>query len=397
MLPSAGLCLLALLRQMRSFGLNIKPFILRCLLFWPRVLRSLRCIWPLSSRTDLKDAPKKKGGQERPSYPGASGVCKGYSTIYAIRDPNRPSEPQLPLESRSTSELPVSPGAGQSQSASHTGSPVSESSIGPPSPSSTHHPNRHFLGGGASPMANPDDIPLPHTIPHLTAPLTLTHSRVTSTQFAGAPRRSRPQSRPPSPLLSSHPSPQPTPVGSPAASPRPSRSPSPLPSPSLLSQPLPLPQSSVPDGPGSTQMPVPDVEPTYDTSEGYHRRPDIMIYPPSRSPTTEAESQSNNVPQSPLSIHLPGAENWTMDPPDTGSLGLGQVGPRHSNESLRPSSPSLSPNRARPVPLPNRSQVTLKNIPVADASWMNWSDGKKRSIGLMHSEQVSRYVNEGDV
>jgi hypothetical protein len=432
MLTSAALGLLALLRRIRSIGNNLKPFVLRCPLFWPHLLRSLRRIWPLCPGTDLKNAPKKKGDQARPSFPAASGVCEGYNTIHASLDPNRSSVPHLPLESRSARDLNVlvSPDAGQSQSASHTGSPVSEPPIGPPSPSSTHPFKRHFPGGGASPMANSDGIPLPQTIPLLAAPLTLTHSRITSMQFAGAPRRPRPQSRPPSPLLSSlplpqstpvgspaaslrpspspsplpspslltwpqsrppsplpssHPLPQSTPVGSPAASPRPSRSPSPLSSPLLLPQPDPLPHSSVPDSPGSTH--ISDVEPTHDISEG-HRRPDIMIYPPSRSQTTEAKSQSINFPLSPLSIHL--------DPSDTGSLE--QVNPRYSRESLRPNSPALSPNRAHPIHLPysTRSQVTLENVPYPDAS-MNWSDGKKRSIGLMHSEQVSRYVNQGDV
>ena len=121
-----------------------------------------------------------------------------------------------------------------------------------------------------------------------------------------------------------------------------------------------------------------------------------MIHPPSRSQTTEAGSQNINFPQSPLSgIQLTGAEYWTQDPSDAGSLGSRQVNARNSNESLQPNSPTLSPN-TRSVPLQYRSHVTLRDIPFEDAS-MNWSDGKKRTIGLMHSEQVSRYVNKGDV
>jgi hypothetical protein len=91
-------------------------------------------------------------------------------------------------------------------------------------PSSPHLPDRHFLGGSTSSLANPDDIPLPHIIPHLNAPLTLTHSRITSAQFAGAPRRTR--SRPPSPLPHSHPLPQSTTLESAAPSPGPSPTPS---------------------------------------------------------------------------------------------------------------------------------------------------------------------------
>ncbi|KAF8261059.1 hypothetical protein EI94DRAFT_1746850, partial [Lactarius quietus] len=40
--------------------------------------------------------------------------------------------------------------------------------------------------------------------------------------------------------------------------------------------------------------------------------------------------------------------------------------------------------------------VILVDVPTVDASG-NWSDGKRRSIGLMHSDQVTRYVNKGDV
>ena len=406
MLTSVSLSLRTLLRRIRSFGRTLKSLILRCLLLRPHVLRSLQRIWPLCSGTDHKDAPKKKGGQERPSFPRASGgsMCEGYSTIHASQDYNRSNEPP-PSESGSTRRLRLglrlfgSPGAEQSQSVPHTDSPISSIA---PSLSSTHLSDRHYHGGSPSPMANLDDIPLPHNIPHLNAPLTLTpHSRITSTQFAGAPRRSRPQSRPPSPQPPSHPLPQPTTGGSPAASLGPSQPPSPLPSPLPPPQPVPLPQSSVMGSPGSSQMPMPDVEPAHDPSEGSYR---ISVHPPSRSQTmeaesqiTESESQSINSPQSPLSIQLSGAEYWTQGPSDTGSLGSGRVNARPSNESLRLNSPILFPNRARSDLLPRfRSQVTLQDIPFVDAS-MNWSDRKKRSIGLMHSEQVSRYVNKGDV
>jgi hypothetical protein len=401
MLPSASLGLLALLRWIGSIGHTLKSFVLRCILFWPHVLRhGLRRIWPPCSGTDPKDVPKKNGDQARPSFPGSSG-CEGYSVIHASRDPNRSSETHLPLEPGSTRvlHLLVGPGMEQSQIAPH--SPVS--SIEPPSPGSTHLSDRHSPRGSTSSITNPNEMPLPH-IPHLSNPLTLTHSRITSAQFAGAPRRSRPQSRPPSPLLPpSHPLPQTTPVGTPAASPGPSRSPSPLPSPLLLSKPVPLPQSSVHcvlGGPGSTQ--IPDVGPPHDSPEGY-RQSSITIFrePPSRS-QTEADSQYTNLSQSPSPIQLEnltqfpisGANHWTQEPSDAGSLGLDNARP--SNESLRSNIPVLSPNRARSVPLPSHSQVTLKNIPFVDAS-MNWSDGKKRSIGLMHSEQVSRYVNRGDM
>ena len=157
MLTSAALGLLALLRRMRSFGHTIKSLILRCLLLWPHLLRSLQCIWPLCSGTDLKGAPKRKGDQERPTFLGASGGCEGYTTIHAVQVPNRSSGSHLPLESRSTTSL-VGPGAGQSQGAPHTGSPVL--SIAPSSSSTQPRPSdRHFQGGSTSSIATTYRIP----------------------------------------------------------------------------------------------------------------------------------------------------------------------------------------------------------------------------------------------
>ena len=42
--------------------------------------------------TNPKDVLKKKGGQARPLFPGAPGVCEGYSAICASRDFNRAGE-----------------------------------------------------------------------------------------------------------------------------------------------------------------------------------------------------------------------------------------------------------------------------------------------------------------
>jgi len=49
-----------------------------------------------------------------------------------------------------------------------------------------------------------------------------------------------------------------------------------------------------------------------------------------------------------------------------------------------------------PFPLRYTSEVTLADIPSVDSSG-NWSDGTRRRIVPMHSEQGSRYVNRGTV
>ena len=385
MIPSVGLVLLALLRRIRSIGKTLKSFILRCLLFCPQVLRSLRHIWSLFSGrtrtgTNTKDVLKKKGGQAGPPFPRALGACEGYSAIYPSQDFSRTGGPHLGSDNAEAIHLgPMGP----SQSAPH--SPAS--SLAPSLPGS----ERHSPVGSTFIIANAGDIQLP-PIPHLNSPITLTHSRGTSAQFAGSSRRSRSRSRSPSPLPHSHTFPQSATLESTAASASPdhSRAPSPFrpPSPLLIPQPHRLPQSTVMDSSSNTQI------------------PDVVISPPSGSQTAETESQSIvNFPQSPLSIqqgHLfqfptPGAEHSTAGPSDPGSLGLVQGNTRRSSESLRPTNPAQFLNRAPPsFPLPFHSQVTLIDIPIVDASG-NWSDGKRRIIGLMHSDQVSRYASKGDV
>ncbi|KAF8274371.1 hypothetical protein EI94DRAFT_679489 [Lactarius quietus] len=349
MLSSVGH--LALHRWIQSVGHSLKFFILRCLLFWPRVLRSIRPIWSLSG-TDLKDVPKKRGGQARPSFPGASGACEGYSTVHTSRDPNRS---RLPLGSGSEEFFQLAQFAGPSQSEPR--SPAS--SLGPSLPGSPHHSESHLPGGSTS------SIQLPH-IHHLNSPLTLTHSRATSMQFAGARRRSRSQSRSRSPSLSrfphSHSLPPSSISESPAASPGPSRPPTRPPSPITFPEPHLMPQPSVLESSGSIQFR--NVAPiSHDTSEE-NPGPSIKISPPSRSQGVDSQFVMN-FPESPLSIRENSEEDFLRFP-------------------------------NRPHSMLYNSQVTLVDLPTVDESG-NWSDNKKRSIGLMHSDQVSRYVNKGDV
>ncbi len=331
MFPSVGLGLLALLRRIRSIGRTLKSFILRSLLFRPHILRSLKRIWSLCSETSPKDVPKKKGVRARPSFPGASGVCEGYSAIYASRDFNSAGEPHLPLGPGNAEVLHLSPIMGQSQSAPQSPASSRASSLH----GSPRRSVRRLSVDSTPSIADSTHSATQLPIRRLNTPLTLTHSRVTSTQFAGAPRTGR------------------------------FRSPSPSPFP----HPSPFPQSSTLESSGSTQMP--DVSPIpQDTSEGSRRSSfDIYIPPPSRplSPTAEA-------------VHS------TQDPSD--SRGFGSP---YFPEALASSDQA----RYRPS-FPQPSTSSFVAISLVDASGV-WPDGKTRSIGLMHSEQVSRYVNKGDV
>ncbi|KAI9446144.1 hypothetical protein H4582DRAFT_1843464 [Lactarius indigo] len=381
MFPSPRLGLLALLRGIRSIGNTLKSMILRCLLFRPHILRNLtRRIWLLFSESGAspKDLPKKKGGQARPSFPAASGGCKEYSAIYASLDFSGGGGPRFPSGPDNAEVLHLSPMTAQSQIApqSQAGSPAS-------SPASSLHGSirpfdRRSLAGSTPSIADGTQLPIHRS----NSPLTLTHSRSTSTQFAGAPRLDRP--RPPSPFLHHLHLPQLTTPGTPAASPVHSRPSSPLapPQPQLH----PFPRSS---SPISTQ--TPDAEQILrDTPEGY-RQPEITISPPSRSQTAD-DSQQHSAPN-------PSDLESFRSP--SGSPYLVPGSSRHSSGRLPTGIPALSSNQAQyqfqlPYLFPGPSQVSVGTILTPDASG-NWPDQKTRIVKPMHSDQVSRYVNKGEV
>ncbi|KAH9071032.1 hypothetical protein EDB83DRAFT_309372 [Lactarius deliciosus] len=199
----------------------------------------------------------------------------------------------------------------------------------PPSPYPSHTPSLHgSLRRSDRRLSASSNTPsitssyIANDVRRVPTPLTLTHARVTSTHFAGAPpdrprswSRSRSPSQPQSPL--------------PSLSPLPNL----LPPLHLQS----LPESSIQESSSNTH--IMNVVPiSQDTSEGYLRH-DIMIFPPPRSQSIDLDSQFTT-----------------------------------------------------------SRRVSVETNPVALADGLGiWPDGKMRSIRLMHSEQVSRYVNKGDV
>ncbi|KAH9020472.1 hypothetical protein EDB85DRAFT_522952 [Lactarius pseudohatsudake] len=212
MFPFLRLGLLALLRGIKSIGYTLKSFVLRCLLFRPHILRSFRSLF---SGTSPKDVSKKKGGEARPSFPGTSGGCEGYSTICASRDSGRP---RSQLGSVNTENFLLSPMMAQSQSTPH-------------SPASTHPPSLHdspqlsdrqLSAGSAPSIADSHNAEILPPIHYLNTPLTLMHSREISTQFGASspgrpPSRSQtrhpytlPQLTPAAPVYSGPPSPYPS-------------------------------------------------------------------------------------------------------------------------------------------------------------------------------------------
>jgi hypothetical protein len=407
MLPSAGLALLALLRWIRSTGKTLKSFILRCLLYWPHVFRKLGRIWPRCLQTSPKDVPKKKGGQGGPSFTGTSGGCEGYSTIHASRDSNRAGEPHFSLGPGSADVLPLSPIAGQwqsAQSAPHSPAPSASSSL----PGSPRRSGRRLSSGSTPSIAsskNADSVrgTRPLTIRHMNTPLTLTHSRVTSTQFAGVPP-ARPRS--PSPIQI----PLTVAFPSPSQSPLPSSSPSPSPSPSPHSHPLPL--SSTPESSGSTQ--ISNVIPQTISGGSHPSSFDIRVSPPSRSQTLELNNQSAfNSPRPPPFVQghqsgpsrspTPESDHSTQGPSDPRGLGSPYLASAHGTAPhgggiLPPGMPTPYSDQAQCGPSFPQSDISLSlvNLPIADTAG-TLPDGRTRSIRLMTSEQVSRDVNKGDV
>ncbi|KAH8989164.1 hypothetical protein EDB86DRAFT_3104520 [Lactarius hatsudake] len=392
MFPSPGLGLLALLRGIRSIGYILKSFILRCLLFRPHILRSIRRICSLCSGTSPKDVSKKKGGNTRPSFPGASGRCEGYTTIWASRDSGRP---QSQLGSVNTENFLLSPVA-RSQSAPHSPASTRAHSL----PGSPQLSDRQLSAGSAPSIAeshNTESIPPP--IRYLNTPLTSTHSRVTSTQFGtsspgrpssrsrtrhphilpqSTPAASPVHSRPPSPLYpypQPHIPPQSSIPETPAASPVHSRPPSPL---ALVypPQPHPFPRSSSPD---NTQIP--------DTESQDRPEHEIRVDPPSRSQTLELDQRLSQFPTA-RTEHL--APNL-LDLGSSGSPYLMPGSVRNGSGSL----PPIPTSNQAPSFLPFVSQATFRN-PLTPDAFGKWPDGKKRTIRPMHSEQVSRYVSKGD-
>jgi hypothetical protein len=81
------LALFASLRNMRSttLGRNLKALILRFLLLWPRILRSLRKVWSWYFQTSFSDEMKTEGDNGEPSM-GTLRKRKEYAVVCASRD-----------------------------------------------------------------------------------------------------------------------------------------------------------------------------------------------------------------------------------------------------------------------------------------------------------------------
>ena len=202
MVSSTKLSLFAFLRSVRSTGLgrNLRAFILRCLL-WPRTLLSfLRKAWLWYFQTSAKDEKKTNGDTGGPSSTGMLRMREEYVVVCASQDlggggePRRPAilgssdaEQSIPLElviprtpsvpSLSSSRAPSSPGPSMlSANRPPLGSPRNSTSS---LPGSIHDAMELFIRQSDTPVT----------------PADWTHSHAAGGQFTS---RSRSSSRQPS-------------------------------------------------------------------------------------------------------------------------------------------------------------------------------------------------------
>ena len=212
MVSSTKLALFAFLRSVRLAGLgrNLRAFILRCLLLWPRTLRSfLRKIWPWHSQTSSKDEKKTNGDAGGPSSTGMVREREEYVVVCASQDLGGGGEPSrharlgssdaeqpIPLEeiiprtpsvphSLSSSLAPPSPGPSMlSATRPSLGSPRNSASS---LPGSIHDAMELFIHRSDTPVT-----PAGWTHPHAAGIQFTSRSRSRSRQSSLRRRFSRP-------------------------------------------------------------------------------------------------------------------------------------------------------------------------------------------------------------
>ena len=112
MVSFAKFALLASLQSMRSIilGRNFKALILRSLLLWPRILRSLRKVWSWYFQPNFSDKMKTKGDNGEPSSLGTLRKREKCVVVCAsrdFRDVGRPSRHSISGYSYAEQSIPL--------------------------------------------------------------------------------------------------------------------------------------------------------------------------------------------------------------------------------------------------------------------------------------------------
>ena len=187
MVSSAKLALFTFLRSVGSISLgrDLKAFILRCVLLWPRILRSLRKVWSWYFQTSPRDEKKTKRDTGGPSSPETMGKREECVVVCAsdFGGAGEPSRRSILGSRNSEQSISLEDGI-RPPSVPHS---LSSSRAPSPPPSSPHTSARSSrTEGSRGPVYYRS-----HT------PVSWTHSRATARQFTGgaSPRiRSRPSS-----------------------------------------------------------------------------------------------------------------------------------------------------------------------------------------------------------
>ena len=378
MVSSTKLALFAFLRSVRSTGLgrNLRAFILRCLLLWPRTLRRfLRKIWPWHSQTGSKDEKKTNGDTGGPSSTGMLRMREEYVVVCASRDLGGGGEPsRLARLGSGEAERPIPPEhvsprtpSVHSRSSSHSPSPQGSpmlSATRPPlgSPRSSASSLPGSIHDAMEFFINRSDTPV--------TPADWTHSHAAGGQFTS---RSRNRSRQSSPLrrhLSRPGTPATHDIERPLA-------------------PIRHSQDSL-EGSGSEvsiRVRPASPEDTQTMHSTYRARlPSIDVRAES-FPTRHQSPSTESVNSSAVSSRSGSHSFWVTRANIGASQGGGSI-----QDSM--TSPSTQDPRIRfPVPLapPISTPIPTANDPNSP------HQPCIPSIGLMTSEQVSRYSKKGDV
>jgi hypothetical protein len=386
--PKLALSVLFQAIRSSSLGRNLKAFILRCLLLWPRILRSLRKFWSWYIQTSSNDEKNTKGDPDTggPSSTGALQKREECVVVCASKDFGRVpvGEPSGDFKSGSSDagpSIPMEDIIPQNPGAPHTLPSYAPSHQGSPRPSALPSP-RGSPHGSASSLREESALgstSMEWFMRRSSTPVNWTHSRAAGNQFTGVTSRSysRPSSPSPFPFLrhSSRPN---TPTGSDIDIPTRLASPSEIPI-----------KIRGPSRPGTPE----DTRSVYSFSPPQGPQlPSTTVHGRTQSPSTHHRFPSTQFVNPP-------ADSNGHSPSGYGT----HIGAHQSRESLRPESPMTSSSQSTqafpepPIPFP------VPSIPRVSTQTSAMHVGNPplqpgmTSVRPMHSDQVSRYVKNGDV
>jgi hypothetical protein len=398
MVFSSKLAPSVLFQSIRSsrLGRKLKAFILRCLLLWPRILRSLRKVWSWYLQTSTSDGKGTKGDSGTGGLPPTGAlwkreecvvVCasKAFGRVPAgepgghFMSGSSDAEPSIPMED-TVRRNPSVPHSLSSHAPSRQGSPRLSAS---PSTQGSPRTSASSLREESAP------IPMEWFMHRSNSPVNWTHSRTAGRQFTGVSARShsRPSSPSPFPFLR-HPSRPNTPTRFDIDIP-----------PRLA-----MIQHSLDSEGSPSEIPIDIKEPSRPgTPEDSDKRSEYSFSPP-QLPSVTADGRT----QSFSTYHrFPSPEfvNPSADSKGHNLSGYGtHMGAHQSRESIRPEgSMTLRSTQALPRPsftFPTFPEPSIPGIST-QASTVNAGNSPFRPgttpVRPMNSDQVSRYLKKGDV